>query len=566
MSLFSAIQQSSNALRVGQLGLQVVGNNISNANTPGYIRQELVQAPGLGYKVGDSVISQGVRAIGVRQQIDQFVVSRLRETNSQLAYYQSSGEALSQIQDALNELGENDISSALSRFSNAFQDVSNNPQSEPMKSLAIRRGSELAQSLSDLSNRVGGIADRATQQINQVADDINRLSASIAELNRRIVETEGGRLSNSDAVGLRDERLNRLDELGQLLAIQTTEQANGSVTVIVGGDFLVADGLSREIDVVNNSDESATPTEIIFKDTEAALPALGGKLKGLYEQRSGVVAGFTGKLDQFTRDLIRTVNEIHSQGQGSIGFQSLSGSVSLSNPHGPIEQAATGLEINNGSFRIDIHNASTNTSRSFDINIQQLGDGNDTTVNQLVSQIDAVDGIRAYLGNDGQLKIESDSQAISFTFADDSSGVLSNLGINTFFVGDSARTIKVRSEILSDSRLLSISLDGPGSGARNALALTSAFNSAQSQLNGRSLQEVYEAFVGDTAQQINSQETVTDGIENFKNTLEARHLSITGVNLDEEAAKLLMYQRAFQASSKVISTVNELFATLIDLV
>ncbi len=73
MSLFGAIQLSSNALRVGQLGLQVVGNNISNANTPGYIRQELVQAPAAGYRLGDSIVGQGVVSVGVKQQIDTFV-------------------------------------------------------------------------------------------------------------------------------------------------------------------------------------------------------------------------------------------------------------------------------------------------------------------------------------------------------------------------------------------------------------------------------------------------------------------------------------------------------------
>jgi flagellar hook-associated protein 1 FlgK len=68
------------------------------------------------------------------------------------------------------------------------------------------------------------------------------------------------------------------------------------------------------------------------------------------------------------------------------------------------------------------------------------------------------------------------------------------------------------------------------------------------------------------AQQIDSQETVMKGVENFHNTLEAKHLSVTGVSLDEEAAKLLMYQRAFQASSKVISTVNSLFDVLMSMV
>ena len=86
MSLFSAIQGSANALRVNQLGLQVVSNNIANVNTPGYLRQELVQAPAPGYKSGQLIIGQGVQAVGIQQKLDYFVIDRLRQTQSQLSY------------------------------------------------------------------------------------------------------------------------------------------------------------------------------------------------------------------------------------------------------------------------------------------------------------------------------------------------------------------------------------------------------------------------------------------------------------------------------------------------
>ncbi len=435
-----------------------------------------------------------------------------------------------------------------------------------MQALAVQRGVELAKSIKEVTARAGTISERANQSITYAATEINRLTSSIAELNRRIVETEGGSLSQSDAVGLRDERLKRLDELGKIISIKANEQANGSVTVIVGGDYLVADGISREVKVGLNSAESERPTEIRLVDTDAPLAVTSGKLLGYYEQRSSAVGNFIGKLDSFSKSLVQTVNKIHSQGQGRVGYKQATGDVSLTNLSGPLEQSAANLLIDNGSFRIDVQDSSTNTKRSFEINVRQLGDANDTTVNQLVSQIDNVDGIKAYVGNDGLLRIESDSEAISFTFADDTSGALSALGINTFFSGTSASSIQVRSEIQSDPRLLAISLDGPGSGARNALALASAFTTGQQELGGLSIQESFEEFVAQTAQHINSQLTITEGIENFRNSLEAKHLSITGVSLDEEAAKLLMYQRAFQASSKVISVVSELFNTLVTMV
>jgi flagellar hook-associated protein 1 FlgK len=86
VSLFGAVQSSSNALRVNQIGLQVVGNNIANANTPGYIRQELVQTAAQGYRSGDVIVGQGVLAIGVQQKVDNLVLDRLRSATSEVSY------------------------------------------------------------------------------------------------------------------------------------------------------------------------------------------------------------------------------------------------------------------------------------------------------------------------------------------------------------------------------------------------------------------------------------------------------------------------------------------------
>ncbi len=566
MSLFSSIQQSSNALRVAQLGLQVTGNNVSNANTPGYIRQRLVQAPANGYQQGNLVIGQGVVAVGVQQQIDYFVTDRLRETQSQLSYQQSLVDGLQNLQDALNELGDQDISSALSRFSNSLQDVANDPQSNSVRAVAIRRGEELSLAVRTLSDKTKSVQQQATQEIATVSTEINRLTDSIANLNKRIVETEGGRISNSDAVGLRDERLSKMNELSELIDFKATEQSNGAVTIIVGGDYLVADGFSRQVKVSLNSSDSAQPTEIRLIDTDSKLNVTGGRLRGLYEQRTAVGGSFGSQLDSFAKNVINIVNRVHSQGQGSIGFSSVTGETVVSKPKSPLEQAAAGIDIDNGSFRIDVRDAATNTSKSYEINVRQLGDFSDTTAEQIASSINAIDGLEASIGNDGRFRIKSDSESISFSFAEDSSGALSALGINTFFVGDSASNISVRNELTKDSRFLAVSLDGPGSGARNALALTDAFTKGQSQLDGLSLQENYESFVARTAQDINSQQTITDGLQNFRNALEARHLGISGVSLDEEAANLLLYQRAFQASSRVISVANELFDTLVNIV
>jgi flagellar hook-associated protein 1 FlgK len=567
MSLFSAVQGSANALRVNQLGLQVVGNNIANVNTPGYIRQELVQAPAYGYKAGDLIIGQGVQAIGIQQKLDNFVLDRLRQTQSQLSYQEQLEGTNSKIESLLNELTDTDFSSNLSRFANSFQDIANQPGSDSVRVLAIQRGQELATQLRSLSGSISDIASQNRVEISQAAGEINRVVSQIAKLNQRIVEIEGGSLSNSDAVGLRDERLKALDELSTWVDITVSEEPTGSVTVFVGGDFLVSNAISRQVDSTITTEGDDSFLEIRFRDTDAALKVSGGKVKGLYETALASSSnGFQNKLDSLAKDIIHTVNRIHSQGQGTQGFASVLSEAQFEHSALAMEQSNPELDFDNGSFVIRVDNAKTGKSQTNDIFVQQQGLSSDTSIQQLATALNNVDGLTASVTNDGRLEIKADSEAIRFSFSNDTSGILSALGINTFFSGDSASTIEVKQELIENPSHLAISNKGIGNGADNAIALAEVFTAPNELLNGRSIHSLYDEMISETTRAINSQRSVTDGLRNFQQTLEAQHLGVTGVNLDEEAVKMLLYQRAFQASSKLISTAAEMLETLVNII
>jgi flagellar hook-associated protein 1 len=567
MSLFSAVQGSANALRVNQLGLQVVGNNIANVNTPGYIRQELIQAPAFGYKAGDLIIGQGVQAVGIQQKLDEFVLDRLRQTQSQLSFQEQLEGTNRKIESLLNELTDTDFSSNLSRFANSFQDIANQPGSDSVRVLAIQRGQELSTQLRSLSGNISDIATQNRIEITQAAGEINRIVGQISKLNQRIVEIEGGSLSNSDAVGLRDERLKALDELSSWVDIKVAEEPTGSVTVFVGGDYLVANNIPREVKSSITTQGEDSFLEIRFVDTDSPLKVTGGKVKGLYETAlASSSEGFQYKLDSLAKDIISVVNRIHSQGQGTQGFSSLVSDASIDHSSLPIEQSNPELDFDNGSFVIQVQDAKTGRTKSHDIFVKQQGLSSDTSLQQLAASLDAVDGIAATVTNDGHLQIKSESEAVRFSFAEDTSGILSALGINTFFQGDSASNIAVRSEIIENPSLLAISNKGIGNGADNAILLAEAFLKPNELLGGRSINGLYDEMISDTTREINSQRSVTDGLRNFQQTLEAQHLGVSGVNLDEEAVKMLLYQRAFQASSKLISTAAEMLDTLVNII
>lgn len=566
MSLFSAIQGSANALRVNQLGLQVVGNNIANVNSPGYIRQELVQAPAYGYRAGDLIIGQGVESIGVQQKVDELVLARMRETQSQLSYQEQVESSNGDLEALLNELTDKDLSTKFSALASAFQDIANQPGSDPIRAIAIQRGQELASQLRSISSGVVESENRNRQDVGLAVDQVNRLSDSIAKLNRRIIEVEGG--TNSSAVGLRDERIAALDELSTYVDISVTEQLNGSVTVFVGGDYIVSDGIPRSVVAKRIEDnEDSSGIELRFVDTDSRLEVQGGRIRGLYDSiQANSQKGFIGKIDGMARNIIHVVNRIHSQGQGTKGFTNLTGETVIAKANVPFEVSNPDFNIDNGSFVVRLTDARTKLTTTFDIPVQQQGSLDDTTADQLAARLDAISGISASITNDGRLQIKSDSSAVSFSFAEDTSGALAALGINTFFVGNSAASIGVRSGISQDHSQLAISSDGVGNGAKNALKIAEAFNEPSDLLGGRSLSGIYGTIVSETTREINTQKGVTDGLRNFLQTLEAKHLGISGVNLDEEAVKMLLYQRAFQATSKLVNTVSEMLDTLVNII
>ncbi|MCC7337139.1 MAG: flagellar hook-associated protein FlgK, partial [Pirellulaceae bacterium] len=84
-------------------------------------------------------------------------------------------------------------------------------------------------------------------------------------------------------------------------------------------------------------------------------------------------------------------------------------------------------------------------------------------------------------------------------------------------------------------------------------------------LGGQSIRQSYEDLVVRMTQDVNVQAGVSDGLKNFYNTIQAQNLATSGVNLDEEAVRMLFYQRAFQASSRLIQTSSEMLDTLVNL-
>jgi flagellar hook-associated protein 1 FlgK len=305
--------------------------------------------------------------------------------------------------------------------------------------------------------------------------------------------------------------------------------------------------------------------EVRLADTDSPLQVSGGRLQGIYAARENGIGQVRNDLDQFARDLIEQFNLIHSQGQGADGFSEVTGSYTSDDPTAALDLAGYPLTIQNGDFQIQVVDLETGATRTSTIRVKLTGNPDDSSLVDVAASINAVSGLTAQVTSEGKLRISANSHTVRFSFAEDNSNFLAATGINTFFTGDSASNIALNEVVSQNPRMLAASLSGVGSGTDNALRLAQAFDEPLDRLNGQSIKQSFESMVVRMTQDINVQNGISQGLRNFYGTLESQHLAISGVNLDEEAVKMLFYQRAFQASSRLIQTSSEMLDILVQL-
>lgn len=565
MSLFSTLQIAGNSLISASVGLQVVGNNIANANTPGYTRQDAIYIPAATQLVGSLPLGLGVQIQGIIQQTDRFITERLRGATSDVENTESQKQTYLKLEAIIGELSDTDLSSSLDRFFASIHDVLNQPEDLATRNLAGLQGQRLTQDIVRFDKRVRQIREDTNESIAAMANDINRLTTEIATLNVQIVATESASGGVSDAGGLRDNRSTALKELSELIGIRTVEQESGAVTVFANGDFIVFDGRSRPVSVVYGEDRGLGAATINITDSDSPIDASTGRLAGLYAARDTVLGGFLDSLDDFTKKLVFEFNKIYSSGQGLTGYSGVDSEFFVNDVDAALDDAGLDFTPVNGTFQVLVKNKQTGLTTTTDVRVDLNGLDDDTTLQDLAAQLDAIDGISASINPNRGLTIDSDSQVLEFSFARDTSGVLAALGINTFFSGSTSTQLGVSQAVLDDPSKFAASKSGIGQDAENAVALAGLAIQPLEATGGLSLSSYYERFTGEVFQASAAIQGVNDGFRTFQATLEGQHLGISGVNIDEQAVKMLQFQRAYQASARLVATLNEMMDTLVNL-
>lgn len=577
MGLFTAMQIGRSALVSSQVGIQVAGNNMANAATPGYTRQALFLSPSRGQAIGNYSLGRGVGIDAVERQIDEALQARLRRSMADEASATTIDNIMSQLETVMGELSGNDLSSQMGSLFDTWSEATSLISSQ---SVVVQQADQFAQFVRDLRGDVGLVRGQIESQIDARVARADTLFTQVADLNRQIASSEAiGATANE----LRDQRGNALDELSTLMDISVVEQESGTVDVLVGSVPVVLGTTNRGVGVTRESDGSTLTTVVTLGTDGTPLEVTLGSIGGLLESRDGNIDQTIERIDELAGQLIFEINKLHSTGTNLAGLTRTTGALSIATGdrttalNSPANTTLAGLPYgaSNGGFFVDVRNPTTGASQRvrIDVDLDGITDagvpgfGDDTSAQDIVNALNAVDGINASFNPAGQLTIAS-NPGFEFSFSDDSSGALAVLGVNTLFTGASGLDIGVRQEVMDDPSLLMVGRFENGVLVENgtALGVSALRDEGLAAFGGISASRFWSDSVERVASKSSIARTNADAGQIVRQSLEAQRAALSGVSVDEESINLLNFQRQFQGAAQVISTADELLQTLISII
>jgi flagellar hook-associated protein 1 len=316
--LFSILQMGGGALRAQQMALNATGQNITNANTPGYSRQRVSLAAAPPNNVDGHIVGSGVKVASVDRVVDKFLNEQLRVENGNLAYLEKKKQGFDRLEAVFADTEEYGLSGTLSSFWNAWQELSNDPGSRVTRTQLVSAGEDLCNTF----NRISGDLDRTASDMdgNLVGsvDEINELTRRIADLNAKISRAESTGASAND---FRDARDSLIKEMSELMDISTFETGNGMIAVTVGNGNMLVNG-DRNYQVSAEPDPDLEDTgyhRLVVEDgsggtREFSSSVSSGRIGALIALRDSDIENYKDRLDELAESLIGEINKVHSDG------------------------------------------------------------------------------------------------------------------------------------------------------------------------------------------------------------------------------------------------------------
>lgn len=317
---FSGISIALRALQAQQVSLDVTGHNVANVNNPNYSRQSALHSatkpypnPMMGYTPSNGQLGTGVQISQINRMRDSFIDMRLRSQLTNLNYWDSLRDGLSQVELFFNEPTENGIHHALDQFWDSLQDLSREPDFDSVREVVVQRAQVLVESIGNTRDQLQNLRNNINTNIPIKVDEINSLATRLAEINVQIGKISATGSLPNDLLDTRDALLERLSEL---IDIEVVQDHVNMVGVTVGGASLVHRGTAYSMATsgIADEDQGYKKNEIFWAATNSPVLISSGELGGLRELRDVEIQKAIDDLDQWTLNFAQEFNRRHQEG------------------------------------------------------------------------------------------------------------------------------------------------------------------------------------------------------------------------------------------------------------
>lgn len=537
---------STRALMAFQNALTTTSHNIANANTEGYSRQRVGFATESPEFAGFGYVGRGVKIGDITRVYDQFVVEQVRTSQSSVNRDQTYLTLASDVDNLLADEATG-LTPGLQSFFSSVQEVANDPTSAAARQVMLAEGETLAARFQNLDQALNDSRSRINAQMVNVTSEINSFAQAVADLNEDIAKAfaQGMGQAPND---LLDQRDAVIEELAQRVTVSVVNQDDGMANVFIGtGQSLVLGSDSARL-VAAPLGEDPDYLDIAVEgqgDPVKITPLLsGGQLGGILEYRGQVLEPTQNALGRIAIGLADSFNAQHIQG---VDLYGLAGSPFFSLPDPQILPASGNL----GSLSVTFDDVSALSTEDYTLS----HDG----ANWTLSRFPGGQSVPFESGTGSALDpYIVDGLSMDLSLADPG---------DVYLIRPTRSGGGDLSVVLTEGAQIAAGDPGQGVGGNgNALSLAGLQNGLP-LLNGTaSYEDAYAIVLGDVGTRTRQAEITASAQQKLLTESQTRRSSISGVNLDEEAANLIRFQQAYEAAARIVSAADTMFQSLLEAV
>jgi len=566
VGLNNTLNASRLSLLSQQANIDIIGHNVANVNTPGYSRQVgIVQAtPPLADSLG--MRGTGVTTTRIMNLYDRFIGKQLNLENSNKGMWKARSSTLADLERTFNETGDYGLLPVIGEFWNAWEDLANNPEGVAQRVSVVEKSKILTASLNSMNEDLLTQERILGQSIEDGVQQLNNLTAQVAELNQTISENE---LLGNDANDLRDRRNNLLTQIASIIDVNYFENDRSQVTVLsANGKSLVQGNESYDLRV--DFDPLGGDPQILWHNDSYPMNETikSGELRGWLDGWDDLKTAHNS-LKELSSALIFNVNQQHVQGydlEGEAGKVFFEHAISLSQGMENQGDGVLMFDPASGIDGIDWENLQNYDDYEIRFNADYAGAGNEFTIVDVnTGETIAPDSVDTSVA--GELSINFNGGY--FVKIHYGSGTVPQSG-DTFslsFRDNAARTVGVNGELSNPVKIAASDnpLEVPGNNGA-ALKIAQLQHALTMSSKKSSFNEFYSSMVGKVGSLAQMAENNREHSAMVAEQLQLKQESVSGVSIDEEMTNLIRFQQAYSASARIISKVDELLDNIIRMV